>query len=679
MADDPPGRAPKVTVPAADLPKPEALLGLATGVVIVSALYLARDVLIPITLAIFLTFFLAPVVKILQRAHLPRVAAVLVAVTLALAVILLIGAVIGSQLRSLVENAPQYQSTISQKYESLHQTVTDFAKQATGRLGAAYQPSKPPPSASGEAAPDESAIPVVVQSGGNDYLETGRQILEPILSPLATLAIVLVVSIFILVQKEDLRDRLIRLFGSNDLHRTTLAIDEATRRLTRYFLLQASINASFGFSVGVGLFFIGLPSPALWGLLAALLRFIPYVGSITAAVLPIALAAAVDPGWSKALWTAGLFIVAEGAAGQVLEPVLYGSNTGLSPTAVVVVAIFWGWIWGPIGLILSTPLTLCLVVVGRHVRRLEFFDVLLGDRPALTPVETLYQRLLAGDAEEILEQAEMLLKARALSSYYDDIALNAIRLVANDVSRGAVQGAQLEGIQEAMLGLIEDLEQYEDVDPVAPDVQAEAVTAEVAGVPRPERETTVQRASLEQAPEDSNLPQEWRTERSVLCISGRDPLDGIVAAMLAQLLRKHGLGAKPVLHNEVSRLAIGRLETTGVAMVCLAYAELDGSPTHMRYLLRRVRQRFPTHPMLVGFWNPSDPILADAAAQGMAGASLAASSFHDAVAKCLEEASRAQQQSGEDQPSGAGDAVPGAPQPIGDCGTVTAATTTAGG
>jgi len=675
---DPPGRAPKVTVPAADLPKTEALLGLATGVVIVSALYFARDVLIPITLAIFLTFFLAPVVKLLQRARLPRVAAVLVSVTLALAIILMLGGVIGSQLRSLVENAPQYQSTISQKYESLHQTVTDLARQATSRLGAVYQPLKPASGASSDAAADESPIPVVIQSAGNGYLETARQILEPILSPLATLAIVLVVTIFILVQKEDLRDRLIRLFGSNDLHRTTLAIDEATRRLTRYFLLQAAINASFGFTVGVGLFFIGLPSPALWGLLAALLRFIPYVGSITAAALPVALAAAVDPGWSKALWTAGLFIVAEGAAGQVLEPVLYGSNTGLSPTAVVVAAIFWGWIWGPIGLILSTPITLCLVVVGRHVRRLEFFDVLLGDRPALTPVETLYQRLLAGDAEEILEQAEILLKARSLSSYYDDIALNAIRLVANDVSRGAVQGAQLEGIQEAMLGLIEDLEEYEDVDPVAADVQAEAVAAEVAGVARPERETTVQRASLEQAPEDSNLPREWRTDRSVLCISGRDPLDGIVAAMLAQLLRKHGLGAKSMLHNEVSRLAIGRLETTGVAMVCLAYAELDGSPTHMRYLLRRLRQRFPAHPILVGFWNPSDPILADSAAQGMAGASLAASSFHDAVAKCLEEASRAQQ-SREDQPSGAGDAVPGAPPPIGKGGTVTAATTSAGG
>jgi predicted PurR-regulated permease PerM len=659
-------------VPAAETPKPEALLGLATGVVVVSALYLARDVLIPIALAIFLTFFLAPVVKLLQRANLPRVAAVLVSVALALAIILMLGAVIGSQLRSLVENAPQYQSTINEKYESLHRAVTDLAKQATSRLGAVYAPLKPAPGASSDAAPDESPIPVVVEPAGNGYLETGRQILEPILSPLATLAIVLVVTIFILVQKEDLRDRLIRLFGSNDLHRTTLAIDEATRRLTRYFLLQASINASFGFSIGVGLYLIGLPSPALWGLLAALLRFIPYVGSITAAALPVALAAAVDPGWSKALWTAGLFIVAEGMAGQVLEPVLYGSSTGLSPTAVVVAAIFWGWIWGPIGLILSTPITLCLVVVGRHVRRLEFFDVLLGDRPALTPVETLYQRLLAGDADEISEQADALLKARALSSYYDEVALNAIRLVANDVSRGVVQRAQLEKIQETMLGLIEDLEEYDDVDPVAPDAQVEAVTGEVAGVARPERETAVQRAPLEHAREDSNLPQEWRTERSVLCVSGRDPLDEIVASMLAQLLRKHGLGAKPVLPGEVSRLAIGRLETTGVAMVCVAYAALDGNPPHMRYLLRRIRQRFPSRPILVGFWNPSDPILTDAAAQGMAGAGLVASSFHDAVTKCLGEARRAAEPE-EGQDNGAG-GEEGAPLPIGETGTMTAGT-----
>ena len=242
--------------------------------------------------------------------------------------------------------------------------------------------------------------------------------------------------------------------------------------------------------VGVGLFFIGLPSPVLWGLLAALLRFVPYVGSLTAAVLPIALAAAVDPGWSIALWTAGLFIVAEGVTGQVLGArALDASSTGLSPTAVIVVAIFWSWIWVPIGLILSTPITLCLVV-GRHVRHLEFFDVLLGDRPALTPIEVLYQRLLAGDPDEILEQAETLLKGRALSSYYDDIALKALRLVGSDISRGVVQDAQLEKIREEMLGLIQDLEPHDDLDPVLTNKQAKAAVVEVAGVARPERETS---------------------------------------------------------------------------------------------------------------------------------------------------------------------------------------------
>jgi predicted PurR-regulated permease PerM len=436
-------RAPRAEVPAAETPKPESLFGLATGVVVVSALYLARDVLIPITLAVFLTFFLAPIVRLLQRARFPKVAAVAVSVVLALAVILLVGGIIGAQLKSLVADAPQYQTTVINKFETLHSTINGFAKQVTGRLGPVYKAPARAPDAPGDAEPDQPPIPVIVQSSSSGYLETAKLILEPILSPLSTLAIVLIVTIFILVRQEDLRDRLIRLFGSNDLHRTTLAMDDATQRLTRYFLTQAAINASFGVLIGFGLFLIGLPSPILWGLLAALLRFVPYVGAITAAVLPVALAAAVDPGWSMALWTAGLFIVVEGVTGQILEPVLYGSSAGLSPTAVVIAAIFWSWIWGPIGLILSTPLTLCLVVLGRHVRRLEFFDVLLGDRPALTPVETLYQRLLAGDPDEVLEQADGLLKGRALSSYYDDIALKALRLVANDLSRGVLQPAQL--------------------------------------------------------------------------------------------------------------------------------------------------------------------------------------------------------------------------------------------
>ena len=430
---------------------------------------------------------------------------------------MLVGGIIGSQLKSLVADAPQYQSTVLNKFESVHNAVNGIVKQVTGRLGRVREPAKPAPESPGDAEPEQAPIPVVVQNSSSGYLETAKLILEPIVSPLSTLAIVLIVTIFILVRQEDLRDRLIRLFGSNDLHRTTLAIDDATQRLTRYFLTQAAINASFGLLIGVGLFFIGLPSPVLWGLLAALLRFVPYVGAITAAVLPVALAAAVDPGWSMALWTAGLFIIAEGVTGQFLEPVLYGSSTGLSPTAVVIVAIFWSWIWGPIGLILSTPLTLCLVVLGRHVPRLEFFDVLLGDRPALTPVETLYQRLLAGDPDEVLEQAEGLLKGRALSSYYDDIALKALRLVANDLSRGVLRPGQLEKIQDVMLGLIQDLEPHEDVDPKLTEKQAKAAVVEVAGRhPTGTRDDNATRASGA-GPRERQSPRcvAHRTKRAV--------------------------------------------------------------------------------------------------------------------------------------------------------------------
>jgi predicted PurR-regulated permease PerM len=199
----------------------------------------------------------------------------------------------------------------------------------------------------------------------------------PVLHPLATLAIVFVVAVFILIQRDDLRDRIVRLFGTRDLHRTTLAMDDAARRLSRYFLVQLGINACFGLVVAIGLYFIGLPSPLLWGTIAALMRFVPYIGSYVAAGAPILLAAAVEPGWSKALWVGALFLVTEPIIGQLVEPMLYGRSTGLSPLSVVISAIFWGWLWGPVGLIISTPLTLCFVVLGRHVEQFEFLNVLL--------------------------------------------------------------------------------------------------------------------------------------------------------------------------------------------------------------------------------------------------------------------------------------------------------------
>ena len=291
-------------------------------------------------------------------------------------------------------------------------------------------------------------MPVELREPEPTAVQLAQRILAPIVAPLATTAIVFIVAIFVLLQREDLRDRLIRLFGSSDLHRTTVAMNDAAGRLSRYFLTQLGINATFGLIIGTGLYFIGVPSPLLWAVLAMLLRFVPYIGAPLSALLPITLAAAIAPGWTMVAWTAALYAVVEAVMGQAVEPMLYGRSTGLSPFSVVVAATFWTWLWGPIGLLLSTPLTLCLVVLGRHVERLEFLDVMLGDRPPLTPVESFYQRILAGDPDEARAQAELLLKDHPLSAYYDEVALKGLRLAAADCARGVLAGSGIERVRD---------------------------------------------------------------------------------------------------------------------------------------------------------------------------------------------------------------------------------------
>src|ERR1019366_4675683 len=287
------------------------------------------------------------------------------------------------------------------------------------------------------------------------------------LSPLETTFIVVVFVVFILLQREDLRNRFIRLVGSSDLQRTTLAMNDAAGRLSRFFLVQTLVNASFGVIIAVGLYFIGLPSPILWGIVAFLLRFVPYIGSFIAAGFPVALAAAIDPGWGIALETLALFLIVEPIIGQAVEPWLYGRNTGISPIAVVISATFWTWLWGTVGLVLSTPLTVCLVVLGRHVERLAFLDVIFGDAPPLTQIENFYQRMLAGDASEVVDQAERFLKTNSLIDYYDEVALQALLMAQVDLRRGVLDEQRQRRIKQTIDEVIEDLSDHVDQTPAS--------------------------------------------------------------------------------------------------------------------------------------------------------------------------------------------------------------------
>ena len=617
-------------------------VGIEVAAIVVAALYFAREALIPVTLAMLLSFVLSPLVELLRQIWLGRILSVVLAVVLALGLILALGSAIGTQVAQLSGNLPQYQTTIETKISRLRNATVDkfsaklgsFGHQLTGSAPRSEAPA-PAPTGAPAQGQEQNPVPVVVTQPAPSVLDIGKSVLDPLLYPVATAGIILVVTIFALLQKEDLRDRVIRLLGSGDLHRTTVAMDEAGRRLSRYFLTQLGLNAGFGIIVGVGLYFIGVPNPLLWGILGALLRFVPYVGSSIAAALPVVLAAAVEPGWSMAIWTAVLYAVTELIMGQAVEPLVYGHSTGLSPIAVIIAAIFWTWIWGPIGLIISTPLTLCLVVLGRHIEGLESFDVLLGDRPALTPTESLYQRMLAGDPDEAEEQAERYLADQPLSSYYDEVALEALGLAANDILRGTLEAPRLEHFISSMGELIDDLGERTDL-------PSETAEAEKTGV-----ETTADRQALPNVPPageevgDDRPAPEWQTETPVLCIAGRGALDELAARMLAQLLGKHGLKARTVPHEAVSRVHIAELDVDGVAMMCVSYISIGGGTARLRYLLRRLRERQPAARLLLGLWPALDTDLVDGDLRRTLGADFYVTSLRDAVRICLAEAHQA--------------------------------------
>ena len=609
----------KTQIAPAELPGLQSLTMIIVSVVAVAGLYLAREVLVPLTLAILLSFVLAPLVALLRRTGLPRSPAVIVSVLLALGVFVVIGGLIGSQVASIAADMPRYAATLETKMGTMRAATIGRIQSMSGSLGS-IEHAPPMPQDAGPRP-----LPVEVHQPDPSPLDLASRVLSPIVSPLATMGIVLLVAVFILMQREDLRDRLIRLFGSSDLHRTTAAMDDAGKRLSRYFLTQLLLNAAFGVVIAIGVFAIGVPSPVLWGIVAALMRFVPYIGAVGAAAFPLAMAAAVDPGWSMVLWTVALFGVIEPLVGQVIEPLVYGRSTGLSPVSVVIAAIFWTWLWGPVGLILSMPLTLCLVVLGRHIDRLQFIDVLLGDQPALTPAESFYQRILAGDADEALDQAETLLKERSLSSYYDEVAMRGLRLAANDQARGVLTDDQLANVLEAIDGIVLDLDSHDDADPPTR-----------RGEPASPAATTVAAPETAAAPLDAaTLAPEWSGPAPILCVAGRGALDEAACTMLAQLLGKHGLRARVVRMESVSRANIAALDTSGLAMVCISFLESGGSLSGLRYMARRLRGRLPDAPLLVGAWHADVAVESDERLRLAVGADHAVTTLRDAVNACL--------------------------------------------
>lgn len=599
--------------------------------VVVAALYFGRDVFVPLALAILLSFVLAPLVLLLRRLHIPRVPSVIIAVLVAFIVILGIGTLIGSQLAQLAENLPQYQSTITEKIRSVRSTAAgsgivarassmlkDLGNEITKAPEKTNRTSTKAPAAPSGTARQQTPVPVEIHQPPAAPIQLIQGIVGPLLAPLATAGIVIIFLLFILLQREDLRDRFIRLAGARDLQRTTRALDDGVHRLSRYFVMQTAINATFGVLIGTGLFFIGVPNPVLWGIMAMLLRFVPYIGAPIAAIFPAALAIAVDPGWSMLFWTLGLFLVIEPIMGQVVEPLLYGRSTGLSAVAVVVAAVFWTWLWGPLGLLLSTPITVCLVVLGRHVEHLQFLDVLLGNEPALTPGESFYQRMLAGDPDDAARLAEEFLREKPLSAYYDEVAVKGLALAQFDVNRGALDHDRRVQIKEAIDGLIDDLSDHDDAS-----LDRGADAEEIAANPPP-------------PVTQEELGPAWR-ESAAICVAGRGSLDEAAAAMLAQLLEKHGIGARVVPSRAVSATNILRFDATSAQIACLSYLE-PGGFSSARYLARRLRRKLPGVKILLGLWTVDRAESERRNALAETGVDLVVTSLGEAVDRIIAEA-----------------------------------------
>ena len=550
---------------------------------VVAALYFGRSVFVPIALATLITFLLSRLVNRLEP-WIGRIAAVLVTVIAMFTIFVGASWVIGRQVIDLADKLPDYQANIVAKIRSLKLPASGPLARFSSSVHvlqselAAPSPAPSTDGARGDSStrtppPVPSPIPVKVIEGRSAIPQLMQETLSAILSPLGTAALVLLLVIFMLLKREDLRGRLIRLMGQGRISTTTRAMEDAGRRVSRYLSTQFLVNTCYGICVAVGLHLIGVPNAALWGMLAGVLRFIPYVGPWAGALLPVLLSFAISTSWFIPLMTIALFIVLEAIVSNFIEPWVYGANTGVSPIALIISAVFWTWLWGPVGLVLSTPLTVCLAVIGRHVPRLEFLGTLLSEDQALAPHEEFYHRLLSFSMDSAEEFVTKYVETEPLTALYDKVLIPAIGAVEIDAHRGSLTAEQRTSALQRVHEIIDDFSGWRASHKDAHDQKGDDLNGVAPAI-----------------------------GSRVLCLPASAYRDELAGEMLAQLLRNRGFEAENVPARLKPEELIDR--TVKIQPECICVSVLPPtSIAQARHLASAIRERLKSVTILVGVWS----------------------------------------------------------------------------